>query len=228
MELSLHTLLAAMRWAGCGEPHLIFAGGNRYLPPAADDRLKREMLSELTGLGLADGTGLEPDFEHVLRIIDRPYTEYYAYLRAHEQHYGVLVAVQASSAVVASHHAEWVRLDIVADEDLPSVLVSRLPPVTPAEFTPFSVAAHDYPGYRLEARWLDRILTAPQFGMGHLHAARRTKNGNRTRAKRPVSYLDTEYGRVGIERDTSDYLTVFPGEPGRLASRLAAARSILD
>ncbi|ASR38883.1 hypothetical protein BAY61_02210 [Prauserella marina] len=217
-----------MRWAGCGEPHLIFAGGNRYIPPAADDRLKRETLSELSGLGLADGTALDPDFEQVLRIIDRPYTEYYAYLRTHEQQYGVLVAVQASTAIVALHHAERVRLDVVADEDLPAALVSHLPAIEPAEFTPFSVAAYDYPGYRIEARWLAKILAAPQFGMGHLYTARRAKNGSRGRTERPVSYLDTEYGRVGIERDTSDYLTVFPGEPGRLASRLAAARSTLD
>ncbi|PXY32780.1 hypothetical protein BAY60_07050 [Prauserella muralis] len=217
-----------MQWAGCGEPHLIFAGGAEYVPPAAAGRERRALFDELTELGVTVGKELDPEFERWLHVLDRPHTEYYAYARTGDEQFGVLIAVRGSTTVVAEHHDKRVWLRSVGERDYPALLVELLPSVRPAAFTPFSLPASAYPGSGPEARQLDTLLDPPPRGMGHLHTARRPGGGPRQQAVAPVSYLDTAAGRVGIEHTADAHLTVFPGDPTGLAARLAAARSTLD
>lgn len=230
VELPLDTLLTAMSLAGCGEPHLIFAGGERYIPPSATERVNREALAELDSLGLATKDGLVRDFEDALRTLDRPHTEYIAHARAGERQYGILVAVRGRSATVAVREDDSVRLNRVREADYAAVLVNQLPSAPPAEFTPFSVPQREIRGEPSSqgARTLASILEGPSGGLGYLHVARRAGGDNRREASEAICYVDAEPGRVGIARTEGEHVTVFPGDEVRLASRLAAVRATLD
>ncbi|NIJ14327.1 hypothetical protein FHU38_004671 [Saccharomonospora amisosensis] len=229
VELPLDTLLTAMSLAGCGEPHLVFAGGERYVPPSAADRVRREALDELASLGLATSGGLDRGFEDVLRTLDRPHTEYIAHVRAGDRQYGMLVAVRGRSATIAVREKGSVRLHRVRETDYAAVLVNRLPPAAPAEFTPFSVPRREIRDEPTSqgARELVRILTGSSSGLGYLHVARRPGGDSRTEAPEAICYVDAEAGRVGIAPSDGDHFTVFPGDETRLTGRLAAVRATL-
>ncbi|WP_245959668.1 ESX secretion-associated protein EspG [Prauserella flavalba] len=220
-ELPLHTLLTAMTWAGCGEPHAIFSGGVRYVPPAAARQVDREAFERLTEQGLTVGKALDPDFEDVLHVLDRPHTEYFAHIRSGDTQYGVLVAIRGRSAVLARHRDRTVHLRSLGDRDYPTVLAGQLPRYRPAPVETFSLPKGDLDG-------LARLLDNPR-GMGFLHVARRAGGGERVEAPAPVGYLDSDTGRLGFTHaEGGGHLTVFAGEPGQLAARLTAVRATLS
>ncbi|EHR48877.1 hypothetical protein SacmaDRAFT_0576 [Saccharomonospora marina XMU15] len=229
VELSLDTLLTAMSLAGCGEAHLIFAGGERYVPPSATDRVRREALDELAPLGLATGGGLDRDFEDALRTLGQPHTEYIAHVRAGDRQYGLLVAVRGRSATIAVREGARVRLNRARETDYAAMLVALLPAAAPADFTPFSVPRQEIRGEPTshDARELASILARPSDGLGYLHVARRASGKRRTEATDAVCYVDAEAGRVGIAPTGGDHVAVFPGDETRLTARLAAVRATL-
>ena len=241
VELTLNTLLTALRQVGGGDPHPVFAGGLRYVPPSSTSGVNRAAFEELSGFGFTRGGGFVSDFEDVLHVLDRPQTEYFAYVRAQREQFGVLVAVRGRTAVTAFCQGErvWLR---EAGEDQPGALVAHLPEYRPARFKPFSLSQEEFnrqevddlyessPARSREARELDEVFQQPYYGLGELHTARRT-GGTRTETQDTLTYLDIDVGRVSIAmtgRPGNKYISVSPGEPGSLAQRLSSLRAGLD
>ncbi|MFC3449773.1 ESX secretion-associated protein EspG [Amycolatopsis speibonae] len=243
VEITLDTLLTAFRHAGCGDPHLVFAGGLRYVPPSSRNGEDRAAFEELGGLGFTEGRRLTSDFEDVLHILDRPNTEYYATVRTEAEQYSVLVAVRGRAAVTAICEGGRVWLKGVRTADRAAALVMNLPEYPPARFAPFSLPQDDFKlttGSELydepesrsrEARRLDVIFEQPYFGVGFFAAAKRPDGGRRTEAVDGLTYLDLDAGRVAMHVTGSPrnrYITVLPGEPVLLAQKVAALRAGLD
>lgn len=243
VEITLDTVLTAFRHAGCGDPHLIFAGGLRYLPPSSRNGEDRAAFEELGGLGFTEGNRLTSDFEDVLHILDRPNTEYYATVRTEAEQYSVLVAVRGRAAVTAICEGNRVWLKSVRTADRAAALVMNLPEYPPARFSPFSVPQDDFSGdggsdlydepasRSREARRLDEVFEQPYFGVGFFAAAMRPDGGRRTEATDGLTYLDLDDGRVAMHvsgAPRNRYITVLPGEPTLLAQKLAALRASLD
>ena len=137
-DFTLNTLLTAMRNAGCGDPHPIFAGGLRYIPPSAKNTTDREAFEELSQYGFTQGNGVTPEFEDVLRLIDNPSHEFFAYARDTEGQIGILVAAQNRTAVSVVCRGERVELNGVSPDTHPAdALVRLLPPCGPAASSPF-------------------------------------------------------------------------------------------
>lgn len=223
-ELELNTLLTAMRNAGCGDPHPVFAKGLRYIPPSAKQEINREAFEELSNYGFTQGDGFTPEFEDILRLIDNPRQAFFAYARDTDEQIGILVAAQNRSAITLVCRGERVELAGVSPDTHPAdALVAHLPPCEPAAIKPFSLPREDFktpeesdifddaPARSREARELDALFQQPHFGVGQLHA------GNTT-----VNYLDVEIGRVGIALEDG-YISVLPGEPKQLSHKLKAA-----
>lgn len=243
VEITLDTLLTAFRHAGCGDPHLIFAGGLRYIPPSSRNGEDRAAFEELGGLGFTEGKRLTSDFEDVLHILDRPNTEYYATVRTETEQYSALVAVRGRAAVTAICEGSRVWLKSVRTADRAAALVLNLPEYPPARFAPFSLPQDDFklgggsdlydePESRSrEARRLDEVFEQPYFGVGFFAAAKRPDGGKRVEATDGLTYLDIEAGRVAMHVAGSPrnrYITVLPGEPTLLAQKVAALRASLD
>lgn len=243
VEITLDTLLTAFRHAGRGDPHLIFAGGLRYIPPSSRGGEDRAAFEELGGLGFTEGKRLTSDFEDVLHILDRPNTEYYATVRTEGEQYGVLVAVRGRAAVTAICQGGRVWLKGVRTDDRASALVLNLPEFPPAQFAPFSLPQDDFkreggsglydePDSRSrEARRLEEVFDQPYFGVGFFAAAKHPDGGKRTEATDDLTYLDIDAGRVAMHVTGSArnrFITVLPGEPTLLAQKVAALRAGLD
>ncbi|GAB3479726.1 ESX secretion-associated protein EspG [Amycolatopsis cihanbeyliensis] len=237
LELSLDTVLTAMARAGCGRPHVVFAGGAHYISPEAKGEVEAEALDELDALGVIRGTELTEDFADTLHLLDRPDTEYYAFLRTGDVQYTALVAARGRAAVVAAHRDGRVWLAPAEDNDLTTTLAAQLPEFPPADFTPFSVRQEEFT--RLEhadayersrdASTMAALLEPPHYGLGYLHVARHA-GGKREEAESTLSYLDAEAGRIGIELSGppgNRYLNLFPGDAGRLAGKVASVRARL-
>jgi ESX secretion-associated protein EspG len=245
VEISLNTLLTAMRQVGCGEPHQVFAGGLRYIPPSSTSQVNREAFEELSQYGLTQGNVFTPGFEEVLHLLDRPTTEYFAYARDMDEQFGVLVAVQGRFAVTALCQDERVWLKTVSPDSSPvDALVANLPQYVPARFTPFSLPQDEFrreeevddlydtgPTRSRVAQQLDEIFDQPYYGVGQFYAAKRVNGGPRTLTQDSLSYLDVDAGRVAVELSGTPgnrYITVLPGEPGLLGQKVAALRAGLD
>ncbi|RSM71016.1 ESX secretion-associated protein EspG [Amycolatopsis sp. WAC 01375] len=232
VEITLDTLLTAFRHVGCGDPHLIFAGGLRYIPPSSRNGEDRAAFEELGGLGFTEGKRLTSDFEDVLHILDRPNTEYYATVRTEAEQYSVLVAVRGRAAVTAICEGNRVWLKGVRTSDRAAALVMNLPEYPPARFTPFSLPQDDFKDSRSrDARWLDDVFEQPYFGVGFFAAAKRPNGEKRTEATDGLTYLDLDAGRVAMHVSGSPqnrYITVLPGDPTLLSQKVAALRASLD
>jgi hypothetical protein len=220
---SLNTLLTAMRNVGCGDPHPVFAGGLRYVPPSAKQQITREAFEELSPYGFTQGDGFTPEFEDVLHLIDQPAKEFVAYARNTTEQIGVLVAVKGRSKVSVVCRGAQVELADIDDVHPTDALVALLPECRPAAIKPFSLPQGDFrdppasdifddaPARSREAQELDALFQQPHYGVGQLQTEGKT-----------VSYLDLKAGRVGIAV-ADGYISVLPGENKNLSHKLKAA-----
>src|SRR4051812_35050884 len=170
VELSLHTFLTARARVSKSDPHPIFAGGARYIPPSLTREIDREAFEELSGLGLTRGKHLSDSLEDTFHIMDRPDVLLHAYIRTGDEQYGALVAGFGRDGVAAVCQDDRVRLQPMPRGVSPAnFLLRQLPPYPPSRFTPFSVRQHEDRGE--EARWLKEILAQPYYGLGELHTS---------------------------------------------------------
>ncbi|WP_328445743.1 ESX secretion-associated protein EspG [Amycolatopsis sp. NBC_00438] len=232
-ELSLGNLLTAMRQAGCGDPHPIFAGGLRYIPPSARKNTDRQAFEQLSEYGFTQGDGFTPEFDDLLHLLDRPATEFFAYARDQREQIGVLVAVRGRTAVTAVCQGERVWLKGVPPDTHPvDALIANLPPCQAADIKPFSLPQQDFreergsdvfddaPARSRAAQKLDDLVKQKHSGLGQFYAAKR-EEGLRIETEDSLGYLDVDAGRVGI--GVADrYISVMPGDPVVLGRKVAA------
>lgn len=221
-EFGLDTLLTALRNVGCGDPHPVFAGGLKYIPPSAKRQVDRAAFEELSVYGFTQGDGFTPEFEDILHLIDRPAREFFGYARDTAGQIGVLVAAQGRTAVSLVCRGERVELAGVSPDTHPAdALVARLPECRPADIRPFSLPQEEFaspkdesdifddaPARSREAQELDALFDQPYYGVGQLYAEDKT-----------LSYLDLDAGRVGFAV-ADGYISVVPGAPRQLSSKL--------
>lgn len=222
-DLSLHTLLTAMRDVGCGDPHPVFAGGLRYVPPSAAKRVGREAFEELSEYGFTQGDGFTPEFEDVLHLIDNPAHSFYAYARDLAGQIGILstrnvtVVCRGDRVTLRSH-----------DTHPADALVAHLPEYPAANIKPFTLSQEDFkgpqdvsdvfddaPARSREAEELDSLFQRPHEGLGQLYTGDKADDST-------VSYLDLDDGRVGIAL-ADGYISVMPGDRKKLSQKLKAA-----
>ncbi|MFJ1762285.1 ESX secretion-associated protein EspG [Amycolatopsis sp. NPDC088138] len=232
-DISLDTLLTALRQAGCGEPHPVFAGGLRYVPPSAARETSRAAFEELSGHCFTQGDGFTPEFDDVLHLLDRPSTEFFAYARDLTEQIGVLVAARGRTAVTAVCQGSRVWLKGVPPDTHPvDALIANLPPYRAADIRPFSLPQQDFreqpagdvfddaPARSRDAQKLDDLVSQQHHGMGQFYAAKQV-DGQRQEARDSLSYLDVDAGRVGIGL-ADEHITVMPGDPVVLGRKVAA------
>ncbi|WP_439386020.1 ESX secretion-associated protein EspG [Amycolatopsis lexingtonensis] len=221
-DLSLDTLLTALRAAGCGDPHPIFAKGLRYVPPSVKGSVERAAFEELSEHGFTQGDGFTPEFEDVLHLIDQPSTRLHAYARDMTKQIGILSVKTGRTAITVVCRGNRVELEGVSPDTHPAdALVAKLPPYQPAAIKPFTLPQEDFRGPQVvsdvfddaparsrQAQELDALLKQPHFGIGQLETDGKT-----------LSYLDLKAGRVGIAL-AEGYITVLPGEPKQLSEKL--------
>jgi ESX secretion-associated protein EspG len=203
VELSLRTFLSASALVGEREPHPIFAGGLRFVPPSSKSAVDRQAFDELGGLGLTRGKHLSEPLVDTLEILDHPQVRLHAYVRTGDEQYGVLVAGLGRDGVVAVCRGDRVRLHpMPRGARHADLLVRELSAYPSAHFTPFSFAQHD--DRSEEARLLRSLFERRHYGIGELHAPNVL----------PVTYLDIDDGRIGFAltgQANNRYIKVFPG-----------------
>lgn len=241
VELTLSAVLGALRNAGLGEPHPVFAGGLRYPPPGRElDTTVRDELAEHRLLDRGDR--LTDEFEDVLYALARAETEYVAYVEDGAGHYGVLVAVRGRTAVRAVCSGERVRLRLAAGtHSLAHELVSALPQYAAVEMSTFSLpqdefregddGAYSAVAERSEAaRAVDALFRESCCGAGEITVAMRGPGYRRRVSGDRLGYLDLASGRVACAVSGpvgNRYLTVVPGTPDLLAERVTGLRAQL-
>jgi len=219
VELSVHPLVSLIHKENLGDPHPVFAGGERYVSHRYTGDAERELRAELADAGLADRDQLA-DFTGMLATIQRARTEFYGWATGNDDTYGVLAAAHGRSAFALRRHGDRVVFQRANADRLADALLEQLPDVPPARGESLSVREQEInssaprpvlrrssgPVRSEQARRLDTLLRTPRNGGAKLYAARRDEAGNRIRSRTWLDLIDLPDGRWAI------HLTVNRGE----------------
>jgi hypothetical protein len=234
VELSIHTLYRLLQNENLGEPHAIFAGGERYYSPRFKQETDARLHRELHAAGISAPRGVDADFLDLLAVIQRAGTEYYGWLHDQEGLYSVLTATVGRQAVLAERIGENVTFErIEAVQALDSFLF-RLPNVPAARAEAISVRMSDLtpakpdgfsrrPVGPPQVRRLEELMKQPRIGGGKLHTAKRDHRGKRTRATDWITAIDLEIGgRWAVYQTGRGERSVMaaPGTPQLIGNRL--------
>jgi len=209
VELPLLPLVGLLRRENLGDPHAVFAGGERYVSPrfagAATDSLEREL--DDAGLGGRDALH---DFVDTLALVQRAAIEYYGWASSGDDHQTLLVAATGRRAVAVVRAGDRVRFEVAEPDRLVESLVDRLPGAPGGRGESVSVLATAFgasgrqPGSIMRpsgsgrsdaARRLDALLKEPRLGGAKLYAAARDRAGVRSRSAEWLTVLDLASGR---------------------------------
>jgi hypothetical protein len=236
VELSVYPLISLIRKEKLGEPHPLFAGGERYVSPRFAADAERILREELASHGLGDRAALT-DFVEKLALVQRAGTEYYGWMTNGDKKYATLVAASGRRAVAVMRAGELVTFERIDSEELVNEFVYRLPDVRPGDGAAVSVRAADVgarqsgailrrsqPNRPDAARRLEALLQEPRLGGAKLYAAKRDPDGNRRRSPEWLTLLDLISGRwlvhptLGRGERT---INAAPGSPPLIAAKLA-------
>jgi hypothetical protein len=237
VELSVFPLLGLMQKENLGEPHAIFAGGERYVSPRFAVQAEQVVRRELEGAGLGErGDYLE--FVEMVGVVAQAGIEYYGWVTTTDEAYAVLAAASGRSAVLVVRSGERVRVERCDVDRMIERLVWRLPDVAVGQGEPISVRHADFHARgRAEgsvmrrsaaarpegARRLDALLKAERQAVTKLYVAKRDLNGVRQRSERWLTVLDLVDGRwaLSVAQGRGErWINAAPGTPSLIASRL--------
>jgi hypothetical protein len=170
-------------------------------PTAAE----RRMTVELQGKGLSDGTAVHPDLRGACELIERAEREFHGWLAfGSEQQISVLVAARCEVAIRAVLDGDTVYLEPAPAGNPAGALVALLPPAAArrrrltARLSEVASAGSDFlvgdqrPDDDDQKAQLRALLRARRTGGGACNAAVRRTDGTRTRASRPLNYIDVD------------------------------------
>jgi hypothetical protein len=213
VELSVFPLLSLMQKENLGEPHAVFAGGERYVSPRFSAEAERVVLRELAEAGLNERQDFD-SFLDLVNTVQRASLEYYGWVTTTDEAYSVLVAAHGRTAVLVVRSGERVRFERCDLDRMVETFVWRLPDNGIAYGEPFSVRHSDFhaPRGRAEgsvmrrssaarpegARRLDALLKAERVAVAKLYTAKRDMNGVRQRSDRWLTVLDLVDGRWAL------------------------------
>ncbi|MFC4854984.1 ESX secretion-associated protein EspG [Actinophytocola glycyrrhizae] len=238
VELSVLPLLSLMQKENLGEPHAIFAGGERYVSPRFSAEAQRVVQRDLAGAGLGERADFDA-FLDLVNVVQRADAEYYGWVTTADESYSVLVAAHGRSAVLVVRSGERVRFERCDLDRMIETLVWRLPDNGVAHGEPFSVRHNDFhaPRGRADgsvmrrsaaarpeaARRLDALLDARRSAVAKLYAARRDMNGVRQRSERWLTVLDLVDGRWALsvaQARGQRWIHVAPGTHQHIGDRV--------
>ncbi len=241
VELSVLPLMSLLRRENLGDPHAIFAGGERYVSHRFADQAADELRKELAGAGLGDRDALR-EFVHTLSLVQRCGTEFYGWVDGAER-YAVLVASLGRRGVAVVRTGDRVRFEAADPDRLVEDLVRRLPDMRAGTGEPVSLPATELgrragrrpdsimrrsgSGRSDAARRLDVLLHEPRLGGAKLYAAARDRTGVRRRSAEWLTVLDVLSGRWVIHPTLGRgerAVTAVPATPRVLAAKLDELR----
>ncbi len=238
VELPVLPLVSLLLRENLGDPHAIFAGGERYVSPRFADEAAASLRQELAGAGLGGRDALD-DFVDMLALVQRASLEYYGWVTAGGENYTLLTASAGRRAVAVVRGGERVRFEVVDPDRLVEAFVQRLPDLRPATGDSVSVLATEFAnrssrqagsimrrtgsGRSDSARRLDALLKEPRTGGAKLYAAARDRTGVRTRSAEWLTVLDLDAGRWLVYPTLGRgerAINAVPGTPHLLATKL--------
>jgi hypothetical protein len=221
-----------------GEPHAVFAGGERYVSPRFAAEAERMLQQELSDAGLGSRSDYL-DFVELVNVVQRSAIEYYGWVTTTEEAYTVLSASFGRVGVLVVRSGERVRFERCDAERITESLLWRLPDVGVARGETFSVRHKDFhaPRGRAEgsvmrrsgatrpegARRLDNLLTVQRLSVAKLYAAKRDSSGARERSERWLTVLDLVDGRWALSVTSSRgerWINAAPGTQDVIGARL--------
>jgi hypothetical protein len=210
VELPVLALAGLLRRENLGDPHAVFAGGERYVSPRFTDEAEALLSEELAGAGLGGRDALY-DFLDTLTLVQRASVEFYGWISSGDEEAAVLAAAAGRRGVTVLRTGDRVRFEPADPDRLAEVLVHQLPDVPAgfgdavsvldAEFRargsrePGSIMRRSGFGRSDSARRFDALLKEPRGGGATLYAALRDRAGVRTRAAEWLTVLDLTGGR---------------------------------
>jgi ESX secretion-associated protein EspG len=244
VEISVSPLFSLLQKENLGEPHTLFAGGERYYSPRFAAQAEKVIQRELADAGLGDKRDYL-DFVDMVTVAQHATAEFYGWVIGVEEDYGVLVASLGRQAVRLVRTGEVVRFERCDPERMIGALVERLPDIAAGRGDSISIGHAEFhaksraPGSVMKragtarpevARRLDALLLAQRRNVTKLYAAKRDANGVRQRAERWVTVLDLVDGRWTLsvaESKRQKWINAAPGTPALIADRLVElARSV--
>ncbi len=238
VELSVYPLLSLMHKEHMGDPHPVFAGGERYISPRFAQEAERAIQQELREAGLGERRDYQ-EFLDLVGVAQRASLEYYGWVTTTEEAYSVLVASHGRSAVLVVRSGERVRFEPCDLDRMIETLVWRLPDVGVARGEPFSVPQADFqapkarpdggvmrrstPARPEGARRLDALLKLERIAVAKFYAAKRDLAGNRLRSERWLTVLDTVDGRWALtvtQARRQEWIHVAPGTHQYIGDRV--------
>lgn len=208
------------------------------LPGRAVSRDTHDAWHDLTEQGLASGRELADHFGRTLELIATATTRFYAWFYAGDgDTRSILVA---GAKVVATIDGETVTLQPSSSNSGAKALVDLLPEAPPAPGQALSAPAGTLTeadgtkivstvrpiGQAAITARMRQVLSLPRTGGGQLYAARREGPGQYRPCAGPLSYFDTQHGRMlAEEREAGTgivWRTLIPADPKLLVKRLNA------
>ncbi|GAA1196731.1 ESX secretion-associated protein EspG [Prauserella alba] len=253
--LRTRTLVRLLQRTGT-EPHATLEKGATWYSREVLQQLDSEIHAELARVGLAGDDGVHPDLLATVEAIAHPELEYYGWISGLHDGAPVDLSVLAGSGrgeaftLVNNEAAGVVVLASVPARELLDAFLLQLPQQAPANAHALSVSKARVEGRKGEALNEDvsvmrsevpdaaqqdlnefkRIMGLERTGGGQLYVAERNRSGQRQRAEKPVTYLDTVEGRWLVEETPGtgeQLLAAAPATPDLLRSRLREAQGTL-
>lgn len=244
VEISVSPLFSLLQREKLGEPHILFAGGERYHSPRFATEAERVIQRELADAGLGDKRDYV-DFVDMIGVVQHATAEFYGWVVGVEENYGVLVASRGRQAVCLVRLGDTVRVERCDPERMLAQLVERMPENVVGRGDPISVGHEEFhtrsraQGSVMRragqtrpeaARRLDALLAAQRRHVTKLYAAKRDAGGARQRSERWLTVLDLVDGRWVLsvtEARRQKWINAAPGTASLLSDRLVElARSV--
>lgn len=242
VSISVFPLFSLLRREDLGDPHTIFAGGERYVSHRFATEAERVLQQQLHEAGLGDRQDYL-EFVDLLTVVQHATVEYYGWVTGVDDDHAVLVASLGRRAVSLVRSGDSVRFERCAADRLVPALMARLPDAPVAQGDAISVSHADFqakssgtvlrrsaPSRPREARRLDELLNARRVSVTKLYAAKRDDDGVRQRSDRWLTLLDVTDGRWALSvRQTrrEKWINAAPGTPRLVEDGLEElARSI--
>jgi ESX secretion-associated protein EspG len=238
VEISVFPLLSLIQKENLGEPHALFAGGERYVSPRFAAEAERVLQQELKDAGLGERRDYL-EFVDLVNVVQRATSEFYGWVTSVDESYGVLAGSYGRNAVTLARLGERVRLERCDPNRMLEALVWRLPDVSVARGDSYSVRHTDFhaPRARVDgsvmrrsasarpegARRLDALLDARRYAVTKLYAAKRDSGGYRQRSEQWLTVLDLVDGRwtLSVNQARGErWINAAPGTPSVITERL--------
>ncbi|WP_307849573.1 ESX secretion-associated protein EspG [Qaidamihabitans albus] len=241
VDLPIAALAGAVAREKLGELHLVLQPEPIWLPEEARGEAESAVDEALAEAGLVDGRGrVDVEFLDWLPLLTNASLEYYGWFTADGTTWGVLTAARGVQGLLAVRRADWVTLVPIGRNRLAESLVEQLPELVPGGGTPWSVRVADLEAagragthdraLPVDVREVVKVVQRPVSGSGELYAAERDERGRCLRLRRPLHYVDTDWGRyLNYTHGTGDdeEIHIAPGSPGAIVAALERLRSDL-